>query len=102
MALYKYFQKAPSALPNPNGPLLDRMPSEVISSANREVLGFVLLDSTVQSSKTKTTRGPYTSFSTDEKVRIAKRAAEFGVTNTEVMSVGRSIRLVRPVKVNYS
>ena len=84
MALYKYFEKAPSTsgLPNPNSPLLDRMPSEVILAANCEVLGLALQESTVQDSKTKTTWGPYASFSTDGKVRIAKRAAEFGATNT--------------------
>ena len=82
MALYNYFEKAPGALPNPNGPLTDRKPSEAISSANREVSGLVFQDNTVQISKTKTTRGPYTSFSADEKARIAKRPAEFGVTNT--------------------
>ena len=57
MALYKYFEKAPSTsgLPNPNGPLLDRMPSEAILAANREQSGLALQESTVQGSKTKLT-----------------------------------------------
>ena len=54
MALYKYFKKDPSALPDPNGSLSGRMPSarpsEAIFSANREVSGLVHKD-TGQNSK---------------------------------------------------
>ena len=73
MALYQYFEKAPSTsgLPNPNNPLSNRMLSEAILAANREVSGLALQESTVQGSKIKTTWGPYASFSTDEKVQIA-------------------------------
>ena len=39
-----YFKKAPSALPNPNGSLSGRMPSEAISSANRKLSGLVQQD----------------------------------------------------------
>ena len=80
--LYKYFQKAPSALPNQNGPLSDCMPSEPISSSNHDVSGLILQDRTIQSSRTKTIQGLYTNFSTDDKVWIAKRAAEFSIRNT--------------------
>ena len=40
MALYKYFKKALGAVLYPNRPLSDHMPSQAISSANREMLGF--------------------------------------------------------------
>ena len=57
MALYKYFKKVPSALPNPNGSLSGRILSEAISSVNREMSGLVHQD-TGQNSKTiNTTRG---------------------------------------------
>ena len=59
MTLCRYFDKAPSALPNPNAPLSNHTPSEAISSANREVSGLVHQD-TGQNRKTiNTTRGPY-------------------------------------------
>ena len=67
MALYKYFKKVPSALPNPNGPLSGRMPSEAISSANHEMLALVHRD-TGQFSKTiNTTWGQYAKFLHNEK-----------------------------------
>ena len=49
-----YLEKAPSTsrLPNPNGPLSDRMPSEAISAANHEVSSLALQESTVQGSST--------------------------------------------------
>ena len=74
--------KAPSALPNPNGPLSNHMQSETISSTNREVSGLVHQDTGQNRKSVKTTRGPYATFTADEKAVIAKRAAEFGVTNT--------------------
>ena len=76
MALHKYFKKAPSALRNPNGPLSDCMPSRAISSANREVSSLVCQDTAKIA-----THGKYTSYSA-EKLIVAKRAAEFGVTST--------------------
>ena len=71
-----------TALPNTNGPLSNRMPSEAISSANREVLGLVHKGTGENRQTINTTRGPYATFTAAEKVVIAKRAAEFGVTNT--------------------
>ena len=63
LVLYKYFKKAPGALPNPNGSPLGCMPSKAVSSANLEMSGLVHQD-TGQNSKTlNTTRGRYASFS---------------------------------------
>ena len=49
-------QEVPSAVPNPNGSLSGRMPSEAISSANRKMSGFIRQDH-------KKTRGRYAIFS---------------------------------------
>ena len=86
MALLKYFNKA-TVLLNPDGPLSDRMPSGAISSANKEVKDLVVRESDVPDSQltngpVKRPRGQYLSFTEEEKARVAKRAAEFGVTNT--------------------
>ena len=50
MALYEYLKKVPSALPNPNDSLFGRLPSEAISSANRE-LSELVHQNTVKNSK---------------------------------------------------
>lgn len=85
MALYKYFKREPSVLPDPNGCLSKVIPSSSISEANKEVKP--LLDTTqsvepCMSAPVKLTRGHYHVFNEEEKAMIAKRAAEFGVTNT--------------------
>ena len=41
MALLKYLRKKATVLPNPDGPLSDRMPPAAISSANNEVKDLV-------------------------------------------------------------
>ena len=51
MALYRYFKKAPSALPIPNGSILGVIPSEAISSVNLEMSELARQD-TGQNSKT--------------------------------------------------
>ena len=84
MAMYRYFNKAPSWLQNPNGPILNRtcMLSEAISAANCKVLGWIYQD-TGQIGKTiNAAWGPYATFTADEKVVIAKTAAELVITNT--------------------
>lgn len=75
MALLKYFKKV-SALPNPDGPLSDHMPSAAIASANSEVKDLVTED------KKAKKRGRYETYSDKDKARVAKRAAEFGVTSS--------------------
>ena len=77
MALVKYFKKS-SVLPNPDGPLSERMPSSSIALANKEVES--LLDSDKERCGSK--RGQYIKYSDEERAKVAKRASEMGVTNT--------------------
>lgn len=82
MVLLKYFKKS-TVLPNPNGPLSDRMPSSAIISANKEVESLLTQGQDGSSSAQSTRkRGRYHSYTEEEKARIAKRAAEFGVAST--------------------
>ena len=80
MALFKYFKKA-TVLPNPEGPLSDRMPSAAISSTNKEVKDLVVreTDAPIGNSITRK-RGQYLAYIDEQNLRIAKRAVEFGVT----------------------
>ena len=85
MALLKYFKKN-SVLPDPNGPLSRSLPSSSISAANKAVKP--LLDAAEgKTTEGKTTegkatgRGKYSMYSEVEKLKIARRAAEMGVTN---------------------
>ena len=96
MALLKYFKKN-SVLPDPNGPLSRSLPSSSISAANKAVKplldaaeGKTTEGKTTEGKTTegKTTegkatgRGKYSMYSEVEKLKIARRAAEMGVTNT--------------------
>ena len=74
MAL-KYLRKA-TVLPNPDGPLSDRMPSAAISSANNELKDLV--NATPSDSRK---RGPYHNYTDEDRALIGKRATEFGVTH---------------------
>ena len=60
------------------------MQSALISSANKKVQDLVVResDSQLTNRPVKRPRGQYLSYSEEEKARVAKRAAEFGVTNT--------------------
>ncbi len=81
MALLKYFKKD-SVLPNPHGPLSTRVLPSAIATANKEVKP--LLDAT-KDNASGASRGKYAccvQSSDEEKIKIAKRAAEMGVTNT--------------------
>ena len=53
MTLLKYFKKA-IVLPNPDGPLSDRMPSSAILSANNEVESLLTQDNGDSSSQCET------------------------------------------------
>ena len=70
MALYKYFKKALSALPNRNGSFLGCMPSKAISSANCKMLGLVHQDIGQNSKTINTTQGECTTFSATESLSI--------------------------------
>ena len=97
MVLLKYFKriepskekKIQSVLPKPDGSLAPLMPSSTIQAANsavREILtnNPIDEDSPIPCSKTtlKTVRGTYQIFTDKEKVELARRAAEQGITST--------------------
>ena len=76
MALFKYFKvvkkDGDAVLPNSRGPLAQKIPPSRIDAINDNVKPVVetIMD------KRKTTRGTYEKFSSDEKARVAKCAAE--------------------------
>ena len=78
MALYKYFKRDSSFLPDPHGPLSNLM-SSVIASTNVEVK-FIIEETKTKTSSTK--RGCYANYSEAEKAKVAKQATEMGVTNS--------------------
>ena len=80
---FKKSEKKSSVLPNPDGPLSDLMPASAIASANKEVERLLAQqDGSLDAhGTTGRKRGRYHSFTEKEKARIAKRAAEYGVTN---------------------
>ena len=82
MSLLKYFKrtddKAHSVLPNPQGSLSAVVPSSRIETVNKLVQPIIdeQIDPGTCSSSS---RGRYEVFSSDEKAKIGKRAAEYGV-----------------------
>ena len=97
VALCKYFSlkimwlltffKRESILPHPNGPLSQLVPSSSIAAANKAVKGILSPESVVKDTKPGTqhsdrTHGLYEQFTSEEKARIGKRAAEHGVAST--------------------
>jgi len=74
MALLKYLKlKFDSVLPNPNGHLSKLVPSSSLIAANEAVK-----DAISQSTKA---HGLYVQFTAEEKARMGKRAAEFGIAS---------------------
>ena len=84
MALLQYFKlkKQKEHLPDPNGPLSQKIPSSRISSANACVGKLPAFDSEGTSSTTCQSQGPYTVLTPAQKFDIGKRAAEIGTTAT--------------------
>ena len=89
MALLQYFKlkKQKDSLPDPNGPLSQKIPSSGIASANACVRKLLVLDSSSNegegsSAGSSTSRGPYTVLTPAQKFEIGKRAAEMGTTAT--------------------
>ena len=81
MALLCYLIKKSvpsSVLPNPEGPLSQHMPSSSIASANKEIKQLI----DASSKKYSGTRGKYVVYTEEEKLKIVKREAEMGATNT--------------------
>ncbi len=87
MALYIYFKKAEEAvdkvLPDPKGPLSAKVPSSSISKVNDAVKG-ILSDQVKNGTATAAIqkRGRYTFVRAEEKIQIARRAAENGIAAT--------------------
>ena len=82
MALFRYFEKTPKKLPDPDGPLSTSIPSSSISAANSKVQPLLetataTVDDTIPGRRSK--RGTYAKFSPEQKAIIGKRASEFGV-----------------------
>ena len=72
MALYLYFNKKEN-LPNPNGPLVQAVPSSSIEAANTNVR------SVIESDPPRQKRGQYGKYTPEQKAMIGKRAAEHGM-----------------------
>ena len=90
VGILKYFTltRKPS-LPKPDGPLSKVVPSVGILLASKEVKEVLEGDGLVAPSGSTNlgtsgihTRGPYEHFTTDEKAKIGKKAAEIGVAAT--------------------
>ena len=75
MALLKYLKKSDS-VPNPEGPLSSRVPASTIAASNKEVRSLLAKN------KSERKHGRYSVYTEQEKAKIAKRAAEMGVTST--------------------
>lgn len=80
MSIHLYFKKKPSVLPNPNGSLSSRIPSKMIAIANNEVKP--LIEEKTAKENNKLSRGKYSVYTEEEKLKVGKRAAEMGTTNT--------------------
>ena len=77
MVLYRYFKvhSADSILPDPRGPLSNKVPSTAIASANE-------VKNVAQQPAKLRARGPYTKFTAEQRAAIGKRAAEHGIAAT--------------------
>ena len=92
MSLLQYFKLKRSVLPNPNGPLARVMPSSSIAMANEAVKNAISKTTDTSSDTSEDTskalnaslkgRGPYVQFTPEEKARIGKWAAQYGVAST--------------------
>ena len=66
-------------LPDPTGPLSEKVPSQAIAAANVKVIEAL---EEVQEKKSRRSRGSYVSLTPAQKYEFGKRAAEYGVTAT--------------------
>ena len=91
MALFKYFKvdkhvkednslgNSEAVLPSSSGSSTQTIPASRIDTINDGVKPVV---ETIMDKGTVTTRGTYEKFPVDEKARVAKRTAEYGVLST--------------------
>ena len=76
--LFKYFNRTKaegSSLPDPSGPLSEKVPATSIEEANKEV------EASRNSNGGKRRREPYVIVTPEQKARVGKYAAENGTTN---------------------
>ena len=67
--------QAETDLPDPNGPLCEKIPFSAVSLANTKVTD-------VLEKRTSSSRGPYLALTPAQKHQVGKRAAECGTTAT--------------------
>ena len=85
MAMLKYVKRVKednngdAVLPSSSGPLATTVPSSRIDAIDDAVKPVV---ETLMEKGKAAARGPYENFSADEKARVAKRTAEYGVLST--------------------
>lgn len=76
MSILHYFKKSSSctkdSLPDPTGPLSEKVPSKVIVTANPKVTNTGKL--------LKSIRGPYLTLTPEQKLRDGRRTMEYGTT----------------------
>jgi len=66
-----------TSLPDPRGPLSEKMPPETIASANASVAKAI-----AKGEKSRKQKGPYLYLTDAQRYEVGKRAAENGTTNT--------------------
>ena len=85
MSLLQYCKIKRPVLPNPNGPLARVVSTFLKYCAANEVVKNVISEVTAGTSEglkeSSKERGPYVQFTPEEKARIGKRAAEYGVAS---------------------
>ena len=91
MSILKYFSavkkskgddkldSSSTTLPDPHGPLSEKVPTEVIASANAAVAKVITKG---EASRTKKQKGPYLYLTDVQRYEVGKRAAECGTTTT--------------------
>ena len=67
-------------LPDPHGPLSNKVPSEAIAMSNATITETIM--ESKEAATTKKKRGPYLHLTPAQRFQVGKRAAECGVTNT--------------------
>ena len=81
MALFRYFKRQNTELPDPHGPLAQSVPSSAIVAANSKVISVMESGASagLNSHTSKMKRGQYGKYSSEQKAMIGKGAVEHGV-----------------------
>ena len=82
MSILMYFHpvKQKPDLPDPSGPLKEKVPPAAIAAANAKVVESI--DEAEVKKKASSTHGNYSFLTPAQKYEVGKRAAEYGVTAT--------------------